>query len=155
MSQCGSLGGKLIGGAGQQLKRIKELRFPSALEAYAHLELQAPVRLSGPRAALVQTQLEELAGKPFGGSRGPERRRSVKSPDLRLQEFPMAAPEALSCRMRVLEAYGLTEQSLAVLVALEKEVLQAKADRRAEVQSGARNHLAAPEEEEYDDYDDL
>ena len=114
------------------------------------------MRLSGPRAALVQVQLEQLAGANFGGARAPERRRTVKSADLRLTEFPLAPPDGLTCRMRVLEAFGLTEESLAVLVAMERDILAAKKERQADRNGGtARNQLMEQHEEEYDDYDDL
>ena len=153
LAPCGSRGGDQIGGAGQQLKRIKELKFPSGLAAYEHLELTPPVRLSGPRAALVQLQLEELAGKQFIGARAPARRRTVKSPDLRLAEFPHAPPEAITCRMQLLEAYGLIEQTLGVLVAFERGRQQLREEARS--QRRGPGLQADMEDEEPDDYDEL
>ena len=58
--------------------------------------------------------------------------------------------------MRVLEAFGLTEDSLAVPVAMERDILAAKKERQAERNGGTvRNQLMEQQEGEYDDYDDL
>ena len=120
-------GSKQVGGAGQQLKRIRDLKFPSALSAYEHLELQKPVRLSGPRAALVQAQLEQPAGRPFVCAREPSRRRHVKSPDLELVDSPNAPPTSST----ILEPYGVTQASLAGLAKIEHDARIAKAEWRA------------------------
>ena len=151
LAPCGARG-KQVGGAGQQLKRIRELKFPSGLPAYNHLELQRPVRLSGPRAALVQVQLELLAGKTFAGARAPERRRHVKSSDISLAEFPGAPPHSLACRLQLLEAYGLSNATLGLLVQLERDTRAAKAEWRAnQPRAVSKEDLQRQQEEQAED----
>ena len=112
-----------------QLKRILDGQFPSAQRRYKHLELGQPTKLYGPRAALVQQQLEELAGMPFLGARGPPRRVVIKSSYFRLTDFPRAAPHLLACRLQLRQAYGLSEELLARLIAFEKQRVEARASR--------------------------
>ena len=129
------------------------LQFPSALAAYDHLELTRPVRLSGPRAAQVQMQLEAIAGTDFAGAKAPLRRRPIKSPDVLLQEFPLAPAEGSTCRSQILGTFGLDEASLAALVKIERDVVEAKEERRRNRPSAGANanHLGQDEEEEYGD----
>ena len=57
--------------------------------------------------------------------------------------------------MRVLEAFGLTEDSLAVLVAMERDIVAAKKERQSERNGGTARNQLMEQEDEFDDYDDL
>ena len=115
--QCGLRGGAQLP---SQLQRIMAGLFPSAQRRYMHLELGQPSRLTGPRAALVQQQLEEMSKTNFAGARAPNRRRRVKSACVRLVEFPRATPSPYICRTQLKQAYGLTDELLATLVEQER-----------------------------------
>ena len=116
------------------------------------------MRLSGPHAALVQTQLELLAGKKCAGARAPERRRHIKSPDVGLSDLPCTAPVTLTCRLQLLGAYWLSNDTLGKLVQLERDARQEKADWKAgrpRVVSQEELQRQRDEEEELDEFDDF
>ena len=70
--------------------------------------------------------MELISGTPFAGARAPEKRLTVKSPDIRLQEFPMARAPKDVLRGHIMAAYGVSETLLAKLVDFQK----ARADAR-------------------------
>ena len=117
------------------------------LQACEHLELEPPARLSGPTAAVVQQQLEELAGKSFSGAQAPPMRKRVKSKDVHFQDFPQAQPKLSTCRQHPMQAHGLDEDALARLVHIQRE--------RAEKPSSSHAASGHADEEEEDDEEDL
>ena len=128
LERCGARQG-LSGGMSDQLTRIRKGLFPSPAPRHKHLVLCRSSRLSGPHAALVQEQLEELTGVSFSGSRQPLHRVTVKRPDIRLQEFPMARDLASCVREQVLKAYGLTDDLLQRLVVRQEELQTKKKEK--------------------------
>ena len=136
LEQCGARDGRAMR---LQLNRIKTGLFPSGLQPYVHLELGSRTRLSGPHAALVQDQLEELAGTSFGGARAPLLRRRVKSPSIQLQEFPGTIPDVWSARQQVMNAHGFSEVLLKRMVTYIKEA-QARRDAKFTLHSDEELH---------------
>ena len=114
-----------------QLQRIMRGLFPSPSHKYIHLVLDKSCRLSGPHAAMVQGQLETISDRAFAGARAPLKRLSIKSPDILLQEFPMARPKTEAVRAEIMTAYGVGESLLAKLVDFQKQKMEARSSRRA------------------------
>ena len=59
------------------------------------------------------------------------KRLSIKSPDIMLQEFPMARAKAEVVRAEIMAAYGVSESLLGKLVEFQKARLEARKVKRA------------------------
>ena len=119
------------GGMSDQLQRIGRSLFPSPSPKYGHLVLDKACRLSGPHAAMVQGQLETISGTPFAGARAPLMRMRLKSPDIMLQEFPLARPSPALLRAQILAAYGVSDTLLEKLIQFQQARMDARRVRRA------------------------
>ena len=80
---------------------------------------------------MVQGQLEVISGTAFAGARAPLRRLAVKSPDIRLQEFPMARAPNEVLRAQILAAYGVSDTLLQKLVEFQKARMDARKVKQA------------------------